>query len=80
MTNSRSPRNYLVVLHTDSQGHVYLGELDPGMRSGVRHIENAVRFTLVGAKRVAASYGTSTLAAHGRSASAKVIKDDGSEI
>jgi hypothetical protein len=50
------------------------------MRSGVRHIENAVRFTLVGAKRVAASYGTSTLAAHGRSASAKVIKDDGSEI
>jgi hypothetical protein len=51
-------KTWLVILLTDTQGPVYLGELDRGMRSGVRRIENAVRFTRVGAKRVAAGYGT----------------------
>jgi hypothetical protein len=50
-------KTWLVVLLTDVQGPVYLGELDR-VRSGVRRIDNAVRFTRVGAKRVAAGYGT----------------------
>jgi hypothetical protein len=55
MTNNKT---WLVVLLTDAKGPVYLGEFDRGCRCGVRHLENAVRFTAVGAKRVAAGYGT----------------------
>lgn len=49
-------KTWLVVLHTDDRGPVYLGEIDYGVRQGVRQIENAVRFTRVGAHRVAAGY------------------------
>jgi hypothetical protein len=49
-------KTWLVVLLTDSRGPVYLGEIDRGIRQGVRQIENAIRFTPVGARRVAAGY------------------------
>jgi hypothetical protein len=51
-------KTWVVVLLTDVKGPMYLGELDRGCRQGVRQLKNAVRFTSVGAKRVAAGYGT----------------------
>ena len=49
-------KTWLVVLYTDDRGPVYLGEIDYGVRQGVRQIENAARFTRVGASRVASGY------------------------
>lgn len=51
-----SARTWIVVLSNPMQPHVYLGELDRGVRQGVRQLHNAVRFTRVGAVRVAVHY------------------------
>jgi len=51
-----SNRDTVIVLATDAQGPIYLGELDPGIRQGVRRREHAVRFTSMGARRVANGY------------------------
>lgn len=56
-------KQWLVVLHTDERGPVYLGTLDVNptersSRSGVRRLENAIRFTRTGAARIARGYST----------------------
>jgi len=58
MTN-KSSRNWLVVLdgQPDAGTAVYLGELDAGIRQGVRKLDNALRFTKLGAQRVVRAYG-----------------------
>jgi hypothetical protein len=54
----RTAKNWIVVLCEGEARHwCLLGELDRGMRQGVRRRGNATRFTEVGARRVAASYG-----------------------
>lgn len=58
MMNSK--RNTVVVVDTYN-GPIYLGTLDEtgrGERCGVRRIENAIRFTSRGAKRVVQGYAT----------------------
>jgi hypothetical protein len=52
----KTTKTWLVVLHTDDRGPVYLGEFDRGNRCGVRQVEDAIRFTRVGALRVASGY------------------------
>ena len=52
-------KTWVVIL--DSTGSTlvspyYLGEIDRGCRCGVQRVENAVRFTKIGARRVAAGY------------------------
>lgn len=53
---TKNPKNTVVVVDTIGGEPVYLGELDPGIRQGVRKLENATRFTATGAKRVLAGY------------------------
>lgn len=56
---TKANKHWVVVLDSEGSplpGNCYLGEYTSGVRSGVRRIENAVRFTLVGAKRIARSY------------------------
>lgn len=61
-----SNKNWVVVL--DSEGSpdpdklIFLGELDRGIRQGVSLVQNAVRFTLAGAKRVAKTYSKARIA------------------
>ena len=55
---TKGSRDWVVVLnghHTDGTA-TYLGELDRGLRQGVRRLENAKRFTKVGAQRVLAGF------------------------
>lgn len=54
--NSKPARNCIVILCDDAIGQIYLGEIDAGVRQGVRRLSNAVRFTKVGAARVASAY------------------------
>ena len=49
-------KTHVVILTSTPSGLVYLGELDRGLRQGVTRLENAIRFTATGAKRVAAQY------------------------
>lgn len=58
MTKTKKTKNWIVVLCEGKPKHwCFLGELDRGLRQGVRKRENAVRFTRVGAVRVARTYG-----------------------
>jgi|HubBroStandDraft_6_1064221.scaffolds.fasta_scaffold91989_3 hypothetical protein len=63
-------KSYLIILD-DSQldQMVYLGELEPGIRQGTKR-DNAVRFTRVGAYRVAAQYPTAC-----RGAGARIVQE-----
>lgn len=70
----RPARSYLVQLLVDSRGPMYLGEV-LGVRSGVRKIENACVFMFVGAKRIAAEYGTCD-----SPAGAQVVNFDGTAL
>jgi hypothetical protein len=57
-TASKSPRDWVVVLdghHADGTA-TYVGELDAGLRQGVKRLTNASRFTKAGARRVLAGY------------------------
>jgi hypothetical protein len=49
-------KTHVVVLASDADGIIYLGEVDRGVRQGVTRLKNAVRFTETGAKRVAKGY------------------------
>lgn len=56
----KTSKTWLVVFSsTDSP--VYLGELDRGVRQGVTALRFAVRFTEIGATRVAAQYPGATV-------------------
>jgi hypothetical protein len=63
---SKSPRDWVVVLDGQHSAGTatYLGELDPGIRQGVKKLENATRFTKAGARRVLAGYPIATTAGH----------------
>jgi hypothetical protein len=54
-------KHYVVVLSRVNGRPVYLGELDPGVRQGVRSVDHAVRFTVRGAARVARAYPGATV-------------------
>jgi hypothetical protein len=55
-------KQYLVVLaDQDLPTPTYLGEIDSGIRQGVRNKKYAVRFTKRGADRVAAQYPSATI-------------------
>lgn len=68
MTNTNTKRNWVVVVDTHNGVESYLGSCTPGIdvsigsnvreddRCGVRRIENALRFTKVGAQRLAKGY------------------------
>src|SRR5690348_5654687 len=62
---NNTPSNFLVVLGSINGRTIYLGELDPGVRSGVTKVENAVRFTKRGAMQVALQYPDASVIEHG---------------
>lgn len=55
---NKTARDWVVVLggQHGAGTATYVGELDHGVRQGVRRIENATRFTRLGARRVLAGY------------------------
>jgi hypothetical protein len=57
-----STKRYIVILDDSNlEKTVYLGELERGFRQGVYKRENAIRFTRIGAYRVAAQYPTACM-------------------
>lgn len=56
-----SPKRFVVLLGEAAPKTVYLGELHRGLRQGVTRPENAIRFTLLGANRVARHYPNATI-------------------
>lgn len=61
---SKSPRDWIVVLDGQHAAGTatYLGEIDPGIRQGVRKLQSATRFTRAGALRVLAGYPSAAAA------------------
>jgi hypothetical protein len=73
---TKTPRDWVVVIDGQHAAGTatYLGELDRGVRQGVKKLANATRFTRVGARRVLADYPSAV--AEGNAYSVQLTRSD----